>query len=173
MEAASGRPEKASDFNTVVVPNPWSRAPVSREPMLLKSATLVAEAARARCPAASIARALVLAACMPVLAGCDARSDAQRDADRQAQRGRLLLARYHCGTCHTIPGVAASRGEMAVSLAAFGRRSYIAGRVANEPATLARWIADPAAIVPGTLMPDLGVAPDDARDMAVYLGRLK
>lgn len=90
-----------------------------------------------------------------------------------AERGRQLLARYHCGTCHTIPGVAASQGRLAASLGGYGQRSYIAGRLANEPATLARWITDPASIVPGTLMPNMGVAPADARDMAVYLGQLR
>jgi cytochrome c len=94
-------------------------------------------------------------------------------AGGDAARGQQLLARYHCGTCHTIPGVAAARGRFAASLEAFGRRSYIAGRVANEPSMLARWIAKPASIVPGTLMPDMGVSPEDARDIAAYLGQLK
>ena len=95
---------------------------------------------------------------------------AQPDDERL---GRALLERYHCGSCHAIPGVAAARGTLAASLHAYGRRSYIAGRVANEPATLARWIVDPASIVPGTLMPNLGVSIDDARVMARYLGRLE
>ena len=93
--------------------------------------------------------------------------------DGQAQRGRVLMARYHCGSCHTIPGVAAAQGRLAVSLEAYGRRAYIAGRVANGPDTLARWIADPAALMPGTLMPNMGVTPTDARDIAAYLGRLR
>ncbi len=90
-----------------------------------------------------------------------------------AARGQQLLARYHCGTCHTIPGVAASRGQLAASLAQFGRRSYIAGRVANEPAMLVRWIVSPASIVPDTAMPDMGVSEPDARDIAAYLGQLR
>lgn len=88
-------------------------------------------------------------------------------------RGQALLATYHCGTCHSIPGVAASRAVVASSLEGFGRRSYIAGRVPNEPSQLARWIVDPAAVVPGTLMPAMGVSEADARDMAAYLGRLQ
>lgn len=90
-----------------------------------------------------------------------------------AERGQQLLARYHCGHCHAIPGVVASRGQVATSLAQFGRRSYIAGRVANEPAMLARWIASPQSIVPGTLMPDMGVTDADARDIAAYLWTLR
>ena len=90
-----------------------------------------------------------------------------------AERGRALLARYHCGVCHTIPGVAAARGTLAVTLQAYGRRSYIAGRVANDAATLARWIEEPAALIPGTAMPDMGVTAADARDIAAYLGQLR
>lgn len=103
----------------------------------------------------------------PALAG------AYDEDEARADRGRELLTRYHCGSCHTIPGVSGAQGKLAVSLQAYGRRSYIAGRIANEPDGLVRWITDPSSVVPGTLMPDLGVAPDDARAMALYLGRLQ
>lgn len=115
---------------------------------------------------------LLAAGCVWV-AACGPSPSGREEPGLRAERGRQLLARYHCGTCHAIPGVAASQGRLAASLAHYGRRSYIAGRVANEPATLARWIADPASIVPGTLMPSMGVAPADARDMAAYLGQLR
>jgi cytochrome c2 len=90
-----------------------------------------------------------------------------------AQRGRRLLAQYQCGSCHSIPGVDGARGRVAVPLAGFGARSYIAGRLPNADDTLVRWIVDPAALVPGTLMPSMGVSEDDARDMAAYLRTLR
>lgn len=109
-----------------------------------------------------------------LLTACGEPPDASSNKDDvRAAAGRELMARYHCGSCHSIPGVAASRGQFAASLERFGARSYIAGRVANEPAALARWIADPASVVPGTLMPNMGVAPDDARAMAQYLTGLR
>jgi cytochrome c len=115
--------------------------------------------------------AMLTTACGALMAGC---GDSSTVADAtQIEHGRQLLARYHCGSCHAIPGVAASQGSFAASLNGYGKRSYIAGRVANEPAALTRWIVDPAAIVPGTLMPNMGVAPADARDMAAYLGQLR
>lgn len=89
-----------------------------------------------------------------------------------AQRlsGQRLLTQYQCGSCHAIPGVAAVRPDpTGPALAAFGRRSYIAGQVPNRPDTLARWITQPAALVPGTPMPAMGVSPAEARDMAAYL----
>lgn len=113
--------------------------------------------------------AWVAAASAGLLAGCPTAS--QQIEDQQALRGAELLARYHCGSCHSIPGVAAAQGQTAASLSAYGRRSYIAGRVANNAGALAQWIIDPASVVPGTLMPNMGVSADDARDMALYLGR--
>ena len=104
-----------------------------------------------------------------VLTACGA----PQQGDAQALLGRELLARYHCGSCHVMPGVPGAQGQFAASLQAYGRRSYIAGRIANEPEALAQWIADPAAVVPGTLMPNMGVTPSDARAMALYLGRLR
>lgn len=86
-----------------------------------------------------------------------------------ADRGRALLAQYQCGSCHAIPGVPASRGAVAPTLSRFGERSYIAGRLANDPDTLVRWIVAPQSLVPGTTMPSMGVTPADARDMAAYL----
>jgi cytochrome c2 len=94
-------------------------------------------------------------------------------AGGDADRGQRLLAQYHCGTCHTIPGVMAARGKVAVTLESFGVRSYIAGHIPNTDEHLAAWIVDPQALVPGTAMPAMGVSPDDARDMAAYLRGLE
>ena len=90
-----------------------------------------------------------------------------------AERGRKLLAQYQCGSCHAIPGVPSSLGQEAPPLQSFGLRSYIAGRVANRPDLLAQWIAQPQALVPDTKMPNMGVWPQDAQDMAAYLLELR
>jgi cytochrome c2 len=109
----------------------------------------------------------VLVALGVVVTGCvDSRA-----ADREA--GRRLLAQYSCGSCHRIPGVEAAIGDVAVPLAHFGQRSYIAGRVPNTSDHLVRWLMRPDALVPGTTMPDLGVSEQDARRMAAYLGALE
>lgn len=54
-------------------------------------------------------------------------------------------------------------------LACFYERSYIAGRLANTRENLTAWIQDPQGVEPGTGMPDLGVAREEAQDMAAYL----
>ena len=119
---------------------------------------------RAVCPFALVVVVTVLAS------GCKPQEKEQAQArTAQLERGRLLLAQYQCGSCHTIPDVQAARGRTGPTLVAFGRRSYIAGQVPNRPEPLARWLVAPAAVVPGTTMPAMGVSPDDARDMAAYL----
>lgn len=107
---------------------------------------------------------------------CDARPAAgPQDGTRKADPvlGQRLLTQYQCGSCHAIPGVAAARGMQGPSLAAFGKRSYIAGHIPNRPEALVRWIMQPSALAPDTLMPSMGVSPGDARDMAAYLESLQ
>ena len=105
---------------------------------------------------------------------CDAGPASGRvSASGDSKSGQRLIAQYQCGSCHAIPGVAAARGGQGPSLEAFGRRSYIAGRIPNNPDSLARWIVAPAALVPDTAMPSMGVSPAEARDMAAYLGTLQ
>lgn len=94
-------------------------------------------------------------------------------AAEQALRGQRLLDQYQCGACHRIPGVVGATARLAAPLDGFGKRSYIAGLLPNRPALLAQWIARPQDLVPGTLMPDMGVTAEDARDMAAYLSRLE
>jgi cytochrome c len=96
-----------------------------------------------------------------LLAGCAA-------GDEEATR---LLAQYQCASCHAIPGVPGVRNGIGPPLAQFGARSYVAGQWPNDAATLARWIAEPQALVPDTAMPDMGVSDADARVMAAYLLR--
>ena len=96
-----------------------------------------------------------------------------RASAQQVAQGQRLLAQYQCGSCHVVPGAAMARGQDGPSLEGCGRRSYIAGHVPNDPAALARWIEAPAALVPGTPMPSMGVSPADARAIAAYLLALK
>ena len=90
-------------------------------------------------------------------------------ADGDPQRGLMLISQYQCGSCHHVPGAASQSIRTAPPLEAFGRRSYIAGIAPNGPATLQRWLQQPQALVPQATMPDLGVSPADARDIAAYL----
>jgi cytochrome c len=131
------------------------------------------------CPAlARMCRTCVISATCGALGGCgmqigDLPLPHNRAAPAQIARGQQLLAQYQCGSCHVVPGAAIARGRVGPPLDGFGRRSYIAGHVPNGPEALARWIEAPAALVPDTTMPSMGVSPADARDLAAYLLALK
>lgn len=119
-----------------------------------------------------MAAAAALALCTGVLKAQPAAPDtsaAPGNALASVERGKALLAQYQCGSCHTIPGVPAARGDVAQTLRAWGRRSYIAGRLPNRPDILAQWITNPQALVPGTAMPSMGVSHADAKHIAAYL----
>ncbi|SFV15979.1 c-type cytochrome [Pseudoduganella namucuonensis] len=115
--------------------------------------------------------ALILGTVM--LAGCGDGVPATRVPGGNAELGKRLIERYQCASCHRIPGVAGPNGDTAPALDTFGRASYLAGHVPNYPDALQRWIVDPPAVKPGTLMPAMGVAPGDARHMAAYLYTLR
>lgn len=89
------------------------------------------------------------------------------------ERGRQALHQYACNACHTIPGLTSSSPHVGPPLQGIGSRQLIAGTLANSPDNLARWILHTQQVKPGTAMPQLDVAPQDARDMAAYLATLR
>ncbi len=111
---------------------------------------------------------------LPPGAGCasDAAALALRaqryDAD---ERGKVVLRQYACHACHRIEGVVGPDAHVGPALVDWPTRRYIAGTLPNTRENLVRWIMDPAAVSPGTLMPDLGVTEAHAREMADYLFR--
>jgi cytochrome c2 len=84
-------------------------------------------------------------------------------------RGAQRLAVLGCAGCHEVPGVTGATGLTGPSLAEFGRRVFIAGRLRNTPENLMRWIRDPHSVDPHSAMPDVGATAADARDIAAYL----
>lgn len=101
------------------------------------------------------------------------RSAADPRALPDVERGRRALHQYACTACHTIPGLTSSRPLVGPPLENFARRQQIAGRLANTPENLALWLMRTQEVKPGTAMPQLEVPPQDARDMAAYLGTLR
>ncbi|HEY9088219.1 MAG TPA: c-type cytochrome [Anaerolineaceae bacterium] len=85
------------------------------------------------------------------------------------ESGRVFMANYGCGSCHTIPGVPGADSKAGPPLDRFFERMYIAGRIDNTADNLIQWIMNPQEIDPGNAMPDLGVTEDEARSMAAYL----
>ena len=116
-------------------------------------------------PAAATALALVLGGC----GGSSTEAVSIPGANPGA--APKVMEAFGCGSCHTIPGVDGANGRVGPSLDDIGERWSIAGHLPNTPQNLVRWIMHPQEVAPGTLMPDLGVAQQQARDIAAYLYR--
>ena len=92
---------------------------------------------------------------------------AELAADGNPARGRELLSRYGCVTCHVVPPYGTAR--VGPPLTTFADRQYIAGRLVNLPRSAVAWIRDPQAVEPDTAMPNLNVDARDALDIVAYL----
>jgi putative membrane protein len=117
---------------------------------------------------------MLIAALLPG-AACDRSSgdDRYQLTNADPDRGRVAIRRYGCGSCHSIPGITGAVGMVGPPLGQISQRVYIAGVLANEPDNMIRWLENPQAIDPKTAMPNTGVTPRDARDIAAYLYTLR
>ena len=100
---------------------------------------------------------------------------AQKQAPSSASNHGDALALYAtnaCGGCHTIQGV--SDGKVAPDLTHIGIRTTIgSGVLANTPENMVKWMKDPQAYKPGSLMPNFHFSDEQARQMAAFLEDLK
>lgn len=124
-------------------------------------------------PGAAMRCALVVPLLLIALTACSGQaadsSPFQSIPGANAQHGQALINHYGCGACHTIPGISGADGLVGPPLDHWSRRSFIAGIMRNNPQNLMHWIEHPQQVVPGVDMPDMGVTPKDARDIAAYL----
>jgi cytochrome c oxidase subunit 2 len=87
--------------------------------------------------------------------------------------GAALFQRSACVACHTISGTAA-KGQVGPDLTHVGSRQRIAAELLpNTPQNMAKWLHDPPALKPGSLMPNLNLKPEQIADLVAYLESLK
>jgi cytochrome c2 len=84
-------------------------------------------------------------------------------------RGEAMFIQYGCGSCHALKNVRTATGSVGPPLDGIAIRAIVAGRFANTPDNMQRWIRDPQHVSPGTAMPDLNVGETDARDITAFL----
>lgn len=89
------------------------------------------------------------------------------------QRGKAAIERRSCVACHVVPGIPGPATTLGPSLEGSSKRGYIAGVLANTPANMERWLREPQLVVPGTVMPNMGIGPAEARDIVAYLRTLR
>ena len=85
------------------------------------------------------------------------------------KHAETVFRQYACHSCHRIEGVVGPRSHVGPALVDWSKRKYVAGSLPNNEQNLVRFITDPQAVRPGSLMPDLHVAPAHAHEMARYL----
>lgn len=82
---------------------------------------------------------------------------------------QVVFRQYACHSCHLIEGVVGPKSRVGPALVDWSRRKYVAGVLPNNEENLIRFIRDPQAVSPHSLMPKLDVAEAHAREMARYL----
>ena len=125
--------------------------------------------------------ALVLAACTPApQAGAAKPASGQPVASGggsgNADNGKQLFQSKGCIACHVAPGVPGATGTIGPNLTGIGdtgKRAQLAGGTANTPQNLERWVRNPQAVKPGTMMPNLNLSDQEAADLVAFLQTLK
>jgi cytochrome c oxidase subunit 2 len=89
-----------------------------------------------------------------------------------ARQSDALFAQS-CGACHSIRGTSAN-GTVGPDLTHFGTRSTLAAlTLANTPAALREWLADPQHVKPGNVMPAVRLTTTDRARLVHYLESLR
>ena len=97
---------------------------------------------------------------------------AMPDSTSLAGKGKAIFGQSACIACHTIDGVSA--GVVGPNLTHVGSRTSIAGAIyPNDATQLGRWLENPQARKPGSLMLNLGLTPEQVSALVAYLQSLK
>ncbi|MDE3089274.1 MAG: cytochrome c oxidase subunit II [Chloroflexota bacterium] len=90
-----------------------------------------------------------------------------------AAKGEKLFLNGACIGCHTVNGTKA-QGKVGPNLTHLASRQRFAGASFElTPDNLKKWLANPPALKPGTLMPNLNLSPADIDALVAYLTSLK
>jgi cytochrome c oxidase subunit 2 len=103
------------------------------------------------------------------------RRAAAKPPSGDAAAGAALFTSKGCIGCHTLDTGAGNVGAtVGPNLTHLQSRGTFAGAIFEmNPENLARWLADPPARKPGSIMPNLHLTPDEIRQLVAYLGTLQ
>jgi cytochrome c2 len=89
------------------------------------------------------------------------------------EQARTIIKAKACGGCHFVPGIPTAMGTIGPSLKGISERPRIAaGRLENTPENMREWLTNPKAILQSTMMPNLGLEPEEIEILVEYLGTL-
>lgn len=101
-------------------------------------------------------------------------AEAATPTEGLAAEGAQLFTIKGCIGCHTVRGNALAAGVLGPDLTHFASRTRLAGAMTeNTEAELRRWLVNPPAMKPGSIMPDLKLTPDDIDKLVAYLQTLQ
>jgi cytochrome c oxidase subunit II len=94
-------------------------------------------------------------------------------ADEGVAAGKRVFETTACINCHSISGTVAN-GRFGPDLThLMSRKTIAAGAAGNTPENLRRWIEDPGAIKPGSLMPAMKLSDADLDAVVKYMETLR
>ncbi len=97
---------------------------------------------------------------------------AEAPTDALAQEGARVF-QERCTACHAVAGTSAN-GVIGPNLTHIGsRQTLAAGLLSNSTPNLERWLRNPQAVKPGSLMPNLGLSEPEVASLVAYLQHLK
>ena len=97
---------------------------------------------------------------------------AARPVSSEARAGAAVFE-LRCAVCHAVQGTPAL-GKVGPDLTHFATRSRIAaGLLPNDSSSLTRWISDPQALKPGTLMPKIALSASELMAVVEYVRTLR
>jgi cytochrome c oxidase subunit 2 len=101
-------------------------------------------------------------------------TEAGRIADPATKKGRETFLALACTGCHTVRGTTAA-GKVGPDLTHLASQKSMVGGLLSpvNEATLTRWIKNPPAVKPGTLMPNLSLSDEQVHDLVQWLLTLK
>ncbi len=101
-------------------------------------------------------------------------AEAQEPTEELALAGMQQFTMSGCIGCHTVRGNPLAMGVIGPDLTHFGSRTRLAGAmVENTPEQLHRWLADPPAMKPGSIMPNLNLTEEQIDSLVAYLYSLQ
>jgi cytochrome c2 len=142
-----------------LIATPFRRMPTS---IALLGATLVLIASACSSPSPSASKPAANTA-----------GSAASTSGGDAQKGRTLMIEKGCGACHTARGVPEATGSIGPNLTGIASKPRIADTLDNTPENMKRWITNPSAAKPGTMMPPLGLSDTESSDLVAFLETLK
>ena len=94
-----------------------------------------------------------------------------------AEAGKQLVTTKGCIACHTISGVPGAVGTIGPNLSDIGDAAkhpkLAGGLLDNNTDNLKKWLANPPAVKPGTVMPNLNLTPQEVDGLVAFLQTLK